>query len=399
MITIHKPEIIDRDNCSRLQASVEIDSNKIIIWFEVDNKYKEFLCWERADAFVIGLLHYAMTNRHDIVSLSPITEDLHYQINTYLTDALYKGSHKVIHKTKVAAEVISEPIENAGAVGASVSCGIDSLHTISTHSDGIYKKHNITHLSFFNVGANLIGEKAEKLFYQKSLRAQQFCDEFNFELVKVDSNFMDVLIQDNHLVHSYRTIAVVYILQKLFSYYYFSSGTTFMDFSLNNNQKEDPAYYEIFLLDILSTKNLRFYSEGGTLSRLEKTNLVSDYLPSYKYLHVCSDEAHNCMKCEKCVRTILSLNMIGKLDNYKDVFDIDFFLKNKKAFLYTLYKEFCIRNPFYKELYKYYKKDITLLIKVNVILKNRMDITYVRLINNNLGIYILQKYRKYIKKK
>jgi hypothetical protein len=178
------------------------------VWFEVDHKYGQYLCPERCDGFLIGLLHYAMSCNHDITCLAPISEDLYYQIDTYLIDAVHKGDDSIFHRIKIIAETAPD-IDNAGAVGSGISCGIDSLHTIATHTNGKFKSHGITHLTFFNVGANQEGLKAKELFEKKVKRAEAFCLEYNFELIKVDSNFMDEFVQDNLLVHTFRDIGVI----------------------------------------------------------------------------------------------------------------------------------------------------------------------------------------------
>lgn len=90
MITIHRPDFSQRGEYARIQSLVDIDGNRNTIWFEVRREYGEYLCWERSDAFVIGLLNYAMRNGHDITCEAPMGEDLHYQITTYLIEAIAK---------------------------------------------------------------------------------------------------------------------------------------------------------------------------------------------------------------------------------------------------------------------------------------------------------------------
>lgn len=47
MIQIGRPQIININNKARLEASIDIDGNKKVIWFEVDEKYGKYLCFER----------------------------------------------------------------------------------------------------------------------------------------------------------------------------------------------------------------------------------------------------------------------------------------------------------------------------------------------------------------
>lgn len=53
-----------------------------------------------------------------------------------------------------------------------------------------------------------------------------------------------------------------------------------------------------------------------------------------KYLNVCILEKDgnggNCSRCTKCARTIITLEAMGKLEQFKDVFDLDVW--HKEAF-------------------------------------------------------------------
>ena len=69
-----------------------------------------------------------------------------------------------------------------------------------------------------------------------------------------------------------------------------------------------------------SSSDLKIRHEGITLSRFEKTKLVADWDVALQHLRVCNRIEHyrpgmlNCGKCEKCVRTMLALLALGKLE-------------------------------------------------------------------------------------
>jgi len=68
-----------------------------------------------------------------------------------------------------------------------------------------------------------------------------------------------------------------------------------------------------------SSSSLRIRHEGITLSRFEKTKLVSEWDLALQHLRVCNKtklyqaDLLNCGKCEKCVRTMLALEALGVL--------------------------------------------------------------------------------------
>lgn len=69
-----------------------------------------------------------------------------------------------------------------------------------------------------------------------------------------------------------------------------------------------------------SSNDLAIRHEGITMSRFEKTRLVSGWGPALRHLRVCNrTELYqpgrlNCSNCEKCVRTMLALLALGVLD-------------------------------------------------------------------------------------
>jgi hypothetical protein len=69
-----------------------------------------------------------------------------------------------------------------------------------------------------------------------------------------------------------------------------------------------------------SSYDLRIRYECTTLSRLERTRLVADWDVALQHLRVCNQftrytsSSLNCGRCEKCIRTKLTLLALGKLD-------------------------------------------------------------------------------------
>lgn len=67
-----------------------------------------------------------------------------------------------------------------------------------------------------------------------------------------------------------------------------------------------------------SSSDLRFIHDDVTLTRLEKTRLVAGWEPTLQRMRVCnfpeSAAQLNCGHCEKCLRTMLALVGLGKLN-------------------------------------------------------------------------------------
>lgn len=364
MIHIGTPYITNINGKSRLNSDFDVDGIINTIWFEVESNYEEYLCYERSDAFVIAVLNYAMRNKHDIICDAPMSEQLFYQIDTFLIDSVYKGS-KSLYRTKLTTPIDNKMLACKNAVGTGISCGVDSLNVLKVNTGTQYKDLNVTHLAFNNVGSHGEGERAVNLFNQRRELAQQFCEEYGFEYVESNSNIMDVISQNHLLSNTYSSSFAIYCLQKLYKVYYYASCHSFVEFSLIDNECKDTSYYDLLLLSTFSTSSLQIYSEGANLSRFEKVQNIVNYIPSYTYLNVCTSTFENCGKCEKCIRTMVALDSLNHLENYAAVFNVQFYKENRNWYLKQLYRFYKFGKVEYVEPYNILKKEISLLIRLS----------------------------------
>jgi hypothetical protein len=72
------------------------------------------------------------------------------------------------------------------------------------------------------------------------------------------------------------------------------------------------------LLDpLFRTEEMELVHDGGEADRDEKVERIASHESVAKHLRVCwrnTDGAYNCGRCEKCLRTMLSLLAVGALD-------------------------------------------------------------------------------------
>ncbi|MFJ8247731.1 hypothetical protein [Peribacillus asahii] len=349
MITIHKPEIKKIDKSVQLQAVIKIGEKEDTLWFEVENKYGEFLTDERADAFVVGLLWKALEYGYDIHVLSPMSERLYYTVNTFLIPIISQ-----IHNYKkinvICEQLASKPISNTGAVGTGLSCGIDSFSTIYEHlKSDKPKNYQITHLTFFNNGSHGPHgkEKTRSLFEQRINISRACASDIGKELIIVNSNISKIVSLNFQATHTLRNMSAVLALQKLFNVYYYSSTYHLKDFKFST---KDSAFYDIFNLSMISTESVSLFSSCTNLTRVEKTRLVSNFEPAHKYLNVCTRAGSNCGKCNKCLRTLLTLEIIGALEKFETVFDLNLYYQNRSKFIKKVKTEHKF-DIFLKEIY------------------------------------------------
>lgn len=337
ILRVGKPEIRKIDCKVRLCSRISMDTETYDMWYEVEEYYEEYLCVERADAFVIAALPYAIREGIDIIVDAPLSEQLYYQLTTTYITALGKNV-KSYHSIRLECDSLeSAELPSAGAVGTGFSGGVDSFYTLCTHLQTKAKHHNLTHLTFFNVGASGDegGEKARKLFLERQSPAKAIANANGLGFITVDSNISEFLRYQHVQTHTMRSMSAVLALQKLFSVYYYSSSSTISEFSL---AKADAAtgYYDIMSAYCLSTENTRFIISGPNETREDKCIVIADYPQSYQHLSVCLVGDTNCGRCEKCERTMLALHAVGKLELYNGVFDVEEFYSNLNRHMIVL---------------------------------------------------------------
>lgn len=188
--------------------------------------------------------------------------------------------------------------------------------------------YRLSHLTFFNAGMSgeYGGANARNIYQQRINWICPVVDEFGLPLVTVDTNINEILMEVHIYTVSNRALAMVLALQKLFSVYYWSSGCSFLKFKFDENDMET---YDLLNVHCFSTEDVSFYNSGGEALRIDKEEYISQFELPRKKLNVCIASATNCSRCDKCKRTMLGLYTIGKLDLYKDVFDLDYFYEHK----------------------------------------------------------------------
>lgn len=368
MLKIGQPQIINTDdNHSRLSCDISVDGEIRNVWFEVEKEYEQYLCTERSDAFVIGLLSWAMRLNHDIECAAPITDDLLYNIRTYIIPSLTKYG-KTLHPIKIIAD-IAPALDNAGGVGTGCSCGVDSFHSILSNVNSEYPNCKLTHICLNNVGSFHNLDIEDNLIDTRRQVAKEIADKLGLKVVITDSNFADAFHQNHLLSNTYSSIFAVYCLQKLWKTYFYASCHDFSHFKLENNDLVDTSFTDLLLLNCFSNKNLRLYSEGATKTRLEKTEYIADNKLAQEYLHVCLRNTNNCGKCLKCKRTMNTLYAIGKLDNFSKVFDTDYYKKHKSFYWAELYRLHLNNDTMTAPEYEILKNEIPLRIKCYLVIR------------------------------
>ncbi len=330
MVTISPPRIYKKEGKAYFSADIAYSDISRELYFSISEEYEDYFSLERSDAFLVALIPIIAKYGGEVTVEGCISNQLQFQLSHILSPVL-KHIDSRFHPLVIHAVTSAEPLPSNHACGTGCSAGIDSLATIAEYTRAdTPPAWNLSHALFLNAGSHYMPfskeheknvEHAKILFDGRLNNAQQLCRETGLQLITMDTNLYDFVDEWNHqAMHTYWDSACVLAMQKLFSHYMYASTYHVEKFAF---KPLDPAYYEQLLLECFSTESVQFHSTLYTLYRFQRTEIVTKFPVSKKYLNVCLWDIQNCGKCHKCVRTMFQLDLLGKLDEYKHVFPVD----------------------------------------------------------------------------
>lgn len=386
-----KIENIKLETNRRIVAQIHIDGQAEEIYAEVSDNVSQYLSCDYADPFIMGLMYFAMYHEYDIESVIPVSEELYYNLENHFIDTLANDTTH-LYRVHIHAPIVQGPPKIGNIIATGISCGIDSLYTIYNHFKSKYTTYNISHLAFYNVGSHNTGAGAEKdklLYEGRYSICKAFAEEYGYIFYTIDSNIHAIINkygQYSHICnHSYMSAFCVLLLQKGIKRYYYSAGYLYNDFCINfdfHKTEVDSAFYDLLTFFVCSVNSTHIYSSGGNVTRIDKTKALCKFEPTKKYLNVCVHDAHNDSRCFKCIRTMLSIDAVGSIDDFSHVFDVPYYKKHKHEFIQEMWFGAVFhKDELYKEILPYYQKEITLIfkiktiiIKLNHIIRNRLRV-------------------------
>lgn len=367
MIRIYQPRFVDNDGVRQLECKIEANylSGEKIIRFSVNRPFEQYLTPEVCDAFLLATLLPAVKYGEDITILGDVSEKLYFNCVYTISNILQKA-YNGCRPNIIAKRTVKNKFDGKG-VGCGCSLGIDSLAAIFTHyNTPDVPDYQITHLTFFNVGSH--GYKDSKANRKSWLKDMVEVDEFALKIglpvVKIESNIWELFPgfnfdQSGNMIN----MSTVLTMQKLFGKYLYGSNYPITATHLTDVCS---GYFESLMIPISSTESTELIVANADMARSQKTEVVVSNPLSRQSLYVCwkelivnnnpnhpiskiKDKFRNCTRCDKCLRTCMQLDILGKLDYYKDIFDIEYFYKTKDSYLGKAIA-FRHTNEFYRDI-------------------------------------------------
>ena len=335
LLSISKPLLQVHDGLARLSVIVRFPEGPKELWFTVSAQHADKLSAETCDGFVIGL--YAAAAQRGL--------DIHVEgaMSTKLFESLNGACGELLHtllpntrKVRVLADDTSHEDWGGRGVYTGFSAGVDSFCTLLTQTRADRPRESrLSGLFYNNVGSQARHQTGASLFAVRERRIRALAAQVGLPLLSFSSNLDTFLGIPFQRTHTLRNVAVALLCQRACGKFLYSSSVHFRD--VRTRQLSDIGHADPILLPLLQTETLTCHSAGSEYTRNDKTRIVAQHALSYNALDICVSQSPsatiNCSACWKCLRTQLSLELLGSLERYANVFQLGRYARVRTLFI------------------------------------------------------------------
>ncbi|MES2236923.1 MAG: hypothetical protein V4500_04100 [Pseudomonadota bacterium] len=289
------------------------------LWVDVPEAYAESLS-DTGNPWLLAMLPMAASLGEDIELSLPVDALLLENVKGVL--AIWREWYPELHDVRIYCPILSYQPPRTTRTAAFFSGGIDSYFTIARRMPGndfgipaVGKVDDLLTVWGFDVGvydeaqfrplADMLAESAQQLglrqiIFRTNLRAAE-------KLIP----FKDMW---RRLSHGAGLAFIGLSLEKAYKEIIIGSSSPYGDlFSWGSHPLQDILF---------STSLLQFVHDGASFTRVEKTDVVAKFPVAQSALHVCFAQGDsNCSRCDKCYRTMMTLDLLGYRGHASGLFD------------------------------------------------------------------------------
>jgi hypothetical protein len=326
-----KPPHIEGNGPYRISTRLQFPEGEEVLWFETPLRPVE-----AADSFLLVMLPRAMREGLDIVVEGELSSQLYYNVSQYYL-AFLRTLDANLKPISITAPRLTTRVHGGKGVFTGFSAGVDSFATILTHMQGVPEEYRVSHLLFNNVGSHGQSKNDQKVFEERLARLRTRA--MGLPLLPVASNLDQVMRSKFERTHTIRNCATALLFQADCAKFLYSSAVHYRDAIIG--ETEYMGYADAVGVALLSTETTQCISAGGQYTRFDKTALIAHEPSTFEALDVCVQPKPgvlNCSSCWKCLRTELTLEMVGALGNYERAFDLQEYRKVRTLFIAAVLK-------------------------------------------------------------
>jgi len=343
----------DLEDRHRFDAiAVAEDGSPLPFWYEIAPKI-EGLTLDRADAFVLPALVLAMLRGEGLTIEAPVSERLAIGLNDVARIVCAHAARFTLPEISAPQTIGGGASPTPDGAVAGLSGGVDSMYLVYRHHLARRPQDAALSRVFYSDFSLRMTPGARGRVAKLAARRRLIAEELGLPFHTVSSNQSERLGSHNIDHHILRSAAIGHLSASISGQFLFGSSFAFPDIALG--QTEDCSYSEPFLLPLLSGDGFVCRSSGSRLRRVEKIAALAGLDIVQRRLRVCWEERAddiggkaNCGRCPKCLRTLLCIEILGKLDAFAQSFDIEAYLACRDGFVLDVARD--PADPFKVEL-------------------------------------------------
>ena len=320
-------DVVKRDVGDAIEVSAVVSKGDPLpsfrLWYRFHSWFGDGSVAE-GDPFLAALLPLAIHARKPLHIHSVVSEELLRGVNDIMR--IWHSWNRRDTPVPVSSDGVKRSEHGGVETGSFFSLGVDSFYTLLRNLREEHGERRISRLLLVHGFDIPLSE--ESFFRRIADRARKVADSMGVRLMTVSTNFraLDPFYavggrfssEWGRSTHGAALASVGLILQGLLKHVLIPASHTYADpIAWGSHPQVDPLW---------STESTRFIHDGAETTRVRKTLYLADHRVALDNLRVCAikdfmtvqNEAAgdllNCGTCEKCVRTMLPLWIVGALD-------------------------------------------------------------------------------------
>ncbi len=260
------------------------------------------------DGLLIEALFHAMHQGQPLQVHGRISPRLLAGIDAYMA-LWHEWMPDVYRPVDIEADEVVETDSARGPTCMTFSGGLDSCHTAWRHrrDAGDGERDDLVAGIFIDGLEQGLSDRSR--FRAARLRNQRLLDDLGMELITVSLNHRQFYARNRRALYAWGAAAIAsqQLLSGRFSTGLFASGAAY-------RRPVAPTISNWVLDPLLSTGAMSIVHDGAEWIRWEKALHLTQWPQSLRWMRVCfdgDDEAENCGRCAKCMRTTLAFRLHG----------------------------------------------------------------------------------------
>jgi hypothetical protein len=315
---IYPPDLVTAQGWTTLTAQVELPSTlpdlPDQIWYAFPEQYGGMV-QAHADPFVTALLPFAMFKGEALHVCGSLSTQLAYNLDRYqkILHAWKPDMFQPIELTYERLEQRRSPSREQ-AVASLFSGGIDSMYTLGSHlpEHQSIPQYQVSHVIFMDrFDLNPYGESGR---LRTAAAFESLLNPRGIQVIAGRSNLRDLVEKmSKREMQLYRFLTTGSFLASIGQV--LSAGVKRLLIpSTYTFLRTLPVGSDMRLDQLLGTERLEIIHHGVTRLRAQKLESIGAWSLSHDHLRVCwwgADGVQNCCECPKCIRTMITLRILG----------------------------------------------------------------------------------------